>query len=280
MINRKTGEPPSTRPWWASRQALATVLTLALVSPTLTAATAVQAQTTTTPASTVVASVARTAVTNAPVNKVAVAAPALQAASTVYPNRYEGIISMTRRTCGTTGNWANIAAANGVTGPEWTVYYGHGYTVNCNQGPPTTSARTQPQRASRSTTSTAPASSSVQKVLSYARAQVGDPYVWAADGPGAFDCSGLVMASYRQADISLPHQTAAMLSWARKHKKLHVSSGNLQPGDVVWLQEQKGRRGHVGLYLGEGQVVEASSGKGRVVIRAMGSRYWTAYRMI
>lgn len=83
--------------------------------------------------------------------------------------------------------------------------------------------------------------------ISYARAQVGKPYKWAASGPNSFDCSGLTMAAYAQAGISLPHFTGLQVL-----KGVAVTRDQLQPGDLVFPDS-----GHVQLYTGNGNVVEA-----------------------
>lgn len=77
----------------------------------------------------------------------------------------------------------------------------------------------------------------------------GDPYVWGASGPNAFDCSGLVMWAYQQVGISLPHYTGAQWNMG-----VHVSRGQLQPGDLVFFYADIG---HVGLYIGNGLMVDA-----------------------
>ena len=77
----------------------------------------------------------------------------------------------------------------------------------------------------------------------------GDPYVWGAAGPNAFDCSGLVMWAYQQVGISLPHYTGAQWNMG-----IHVSRSQLQPGDLVFFYADIG---HVGLYIGNGLMVDA-----------------------
>ncbi|MET7420842.1 C40 family peptidase [Dactylosporangium sp. NPDC005555] len=84
-------------------------------------------------------------------------------------------------------------------------------------------------------------------VIAYAKAQLGKPYVWAAAGPNGFDCSGLVVASYARAGITLPHQTGGLIGRGRS-----VSRAQLQPGDLVFPSS-----GHVGIYLGDGMMIHA-----------------------
>ncbi|WP_244910186.1 NlpC/P60 family protein [Eggerthella sinensis] len=83
---------------------------------------------------------------------------------------------------------------------------------------------------------------SYDSVVGYAMSRIGCPYVWAAEGPDAFDCSGLVTWAYRQVGISLPHQ-----SESQKAAASYVGSvSEARPGDVLW------RYGHVGIAVSAG----------------------------
>ena len=87
------------------------------------------------------------------------------------------------------------------------------------------------------------------QALQYALSRRGDPYVWGAAGPNAFDCSGLVLWAYAQVGISLPHFTGDQWNMG-----VHVSRADLQPGDLVFFYADIG---HVGLYIGNGLMVDA-----------------------
>lgn len=85
----------------------------------------------------------------------------------------------------------------------------------------------------------------VQSALS----QIGTPYVWGGLGPSGFDCSGLVVWSYRQAGIHLPRTT-----WGLMNAGTRVSSvSQLQPGDLIITNGG----GHVGMYIGNNKMVHA-----------------------
>jgi peptidoglycan DL-endopeptidase CwlO len=86
------------------------------------------------------------------------------------------------------------------------------------------------------------------KAVSFAYNHIGDPYQYAADGPGSFDCSGLTMAAWAAAGKSLPHNAAAQYSATAR-----VSKSELQPGDLVFYRSL----GHVGLYVGGGMIIDA-----------------------
>lgn len=96
-----------------------------------------------------------------------------------------------------------------------------------------------------------PTSSQRQAIVSAALSMVGGSYVWGANNPAAreFDCSGLVQYCYAQVGISLDHYSESQAKWCTKP----ATVANARPGDIVW------RKGHVGIYIGEGKTVEAHS---------------------
>ncbi|MEV0167450.1 C40 family peptidase [Nonomuraea fuscirosea] len=75
------------------------------------------------------------------------------------------------------------------------------------------------------------------------------PYVWGAEGPSSYDCSGLVMAAYQKVGISLPHYTGSQWTAGR-----HVTRSEMRVGDLVFFY---GDLHHVGIYLGGGMMVHA-----------------------
>ncbi|MGK4585978.1 NlpC/P60 family protein [Kitasatospora sp. HPMI-4] len=109
------------------------------------------------------------------------------------------------------------------------------------------------QAASRSSnrpsTYNGPASGRVKAVLDFAYAQLGKPYQWGATGPGSFDCSGLTQAAWRAGGISLPR-----VSQDQWNAGNHVAKSDLQPGDLVFYFSDLH---HVGIYIGNGQILHA-----------------------
>lgn len=81
--------------------------------------------------------------------------------------------------------------------------------------------------------------------------RIGSPYSWGASGPGAFDCSGLVMWAFQQAGIYLPHSSYAQAAGGQP-----VSMDSIQPGDVISYYSDAS---HVGIYVGDGMMVHAST---------------------
>ena len=88
-------------------------------------------------------------------------------------------------------------------------------------------------------------------VVGVAYAQLGKPYVWGAEGPDSFDCSGLVMYCYGKIGISLPHGATD-----QQHMSQPVSLGSLMPGDMVFFGGPSYSY-HVGIYVGGGSMIEA-----------------------
>ena len=80
-----------------------------------------------------------------------------------------------------------------------------------------------------STETTGPGHGGASSAVAYAYAQLGKPYVWAAAGPDAFDCSGLTMMAWRQAGVYLGHYTGTQ--WNQTQR---VAIADLRPGDLVF----------------------------------------------
>jgi cell wall-associated NlpC family hydrolase len=106
-------------------------------------------------------------------------------------------------------------------------------------------------------------SAAAQIAVDTAMAQVGDPYVWGAGGPNAFDCSGLTQYAYSAAGVSLPHSSAS-----QSRMGTPVSRSELQPGDLVFFYSPVS---HVGMYIGNGQMVHASTSGKPVMVASLDS---------
>ncbi|WP_037912479.1 C40 family peptidase [Actinacidiphila yeochonensis] len=92
-------------------------------------------------------------------------------------------------------------------------------------------------------------SSAATQAIAFARAQLGKPYVWGATGPDSYDCSGLTQAAYKAAGVDLPRTTYDQVDVGTR-----VSESDLQPGDLIFFNSDVS---HVGLYIGDGEMIHA-----------------------
>ncbi len=109
----------------------------------------------------------------------------------------------------------------------------------------------------------AAAGPAAQVAVDTALAQAGDPYVWAAAGPDSFDCSGLTQYAYAAAGVSLPHS-----SRMQSQMGTPVAVGELQPGDLLFFYSPVS---HVAMYIGNGQMVHASTSSQPVHVASLSS---------
>src|SRR5690606_2941837 len=89
-----------------------------------------------------------------------------------------------------------------------------------------------------------------EKVLAFAKKQLGKPYVWGASGPNSWDCSSFTQAAWKAAGVSLPRVTYDQVEVGKK-----VAKSDLRPGDLIFFY---GDVTHVGIYVGDGQMIHAS----------------------
>lgn len=123
-------------------------------------------------------------------------------------------------------------------------------------------------RSSSSSSGGGAGSGAARRAIAFARAQLGKPYRWGATGPNAFDCSGLVQASYRAAGVKLPRTTYQQVLVGHR-----VTKAQLAPGDLVFPDP-----GHVQMYLGGGQIIESPHTGAKVRIMPLGP-VWQARRI-
>ena len=104
-------------------------------------------------------------------------------------------------------------------------------------------------------------------VVDYAISRIGCPYVWGAEGPDTFDCSGLVTWAYRQIGIELTHQSEAQYASAKQR----VAVSEARPGDVLW------RFGHVGIAVGYGGQPYVHAPNEGLLVRDTDSLSWSSF---
>jgi peptidoglycan DL-endopeptidase CwlO len=111
-----------------------------------------------------------------------------------------------------------------------------------------------------------------EQALRWALTRLGDAYVWGAAGPTTFDCSGLVMWAYAHVGISLTHFTGAQ--W---NEGEHISRSQLEPGDLVFFFADIS---HVGMYIGNGLMIDAPTFGQPVQIQPLLPQYVGAVRIV
>ena len=109
-----------------------------------------------------------------------------------------------------------------------------------------------------------PSSGKGAQAVWWAERAIGSPYVWGAAGPGTFDCSGLVMWAYSHVGVSLPHHAASQIGLGAP-----VSIANLEPGDLIFFGSPIH---HVGMYVGNGDFIEAPYSGSSVHISSLSGR--------
>ena len=157
----------------------------------------------------------------------------------------------------TSNGWSKITA-NGVEGYVSSEYL----------------SSTKPSTGSSdSSNSSGSTSSSVNAVLNLAAKQLGKPYVWGAQGPSSFDCSGLTYYVYKNAaGVTLPRVSSDQSRYGTT-----VSKSNLKAGDLVFFDTSGSNNGavsHVGIYVGNGEMIHASSSKEKIVQVSIETSYW------
>ncbi len=107
------------------------------------------------------------------------------------------------------------------------------------------------------------------QIVQMAQQYMGTPYAWGGSSPGGFDCSGFIYYIYSQFGISLPRMSDGQFEVGRA-----ISGDNLLPGDLVFFTTYEPGASHVGIYLGGGRFIHASSAAGEVTITPLGKSYY------
>jgi cell wall-associated NlpC family hydrolase len=135
-------------------------------------------------------------------------------------------------------------------------------TVPLTNSTPQTTTTTNPP----SPVATNQPAAGAQLAIDYAEAQLGKPYQWGGAGPGSFDCSGLVMMAWEQAGVYFPHLAQAQYDMTER-----VPFSDMLPGDLVFFGTPSDVH-HVGLYIGNGEMIDAPETGQDVSIQSI---YWS-----
>jgi cell wall-associated NlpC family hydrolase len=128
-----------------------------------------------------------------------------------------------------------------------------------------------PKPAATAKPATSAKAEKANKVIAAATAKLGRPYILGSAGPNSYDCSGLTRYAYKTVGITLPHSAYLVgYNYGRK-----VSQSSLQRGDIVCFNTvaDSDLSDHVGIYIGGGSFIHASSGQGKVVISSLSGYY-------
>jgi cell wall-associated NlpC family hydrolase len=109
-----------------------------------------------------------------------------------------------------------------------------------------------------------PTKTQAEQAVAYAYSKIGDPYLWGGSGPNAFDCSGLTMASWASAGISIPR-----ISYDQISSLPAVPLNALQPGDILGFAQNS----HVGIYVGNNQLIDAPTAGSNVELISLSGWY-------
>lgn len=128
------------------------------------------------------------------------------------------------------------------------------------------------QQSNSSYNPPASSTSRVQSVLNLAYSKMGCPYVWGAEGPNSFDCSGFTSYVFRNAvGVSLPRTSSAQSGYGKT-----VSKSNLQAGDLVFFNTSGKGVSHVGIYVGSGKMIHAPSSGKTISVTSINSSYYSS----
>ncbi|MDT8901225.1 NlpC/P60 family protein [Anaeroselena agilis] len=108
-----------------------------------------------------------------------------------------------------------------------------------------------------------------QQLVAFAKKFVGVPYVWAGRSPGGFDCSGYIWYVYNTFGIQLPRMADGQFEVG-----VPVSRRHLAPGDLVFFSTYEPGPSHVGIYIGGGKFIHASSGAEEVTVTPLNKQYY------
>ena len=131
---------------------------------------------------------------------------------------------------------------------------------------------------SSSSGSSSSSSTGVERLIDVAESKLGCKYVRGAKGPNSFDCSGFVYWCLNQAGVKQSYLTSVAWRSCTKYKKI-TDMDDIKRGDILVFSDTSMATGHVGIYLGSGKMIDASSGAGKVRITStvLSGSYWPSH---
>lgn len=159
--------------------------------------------------------------------------------------------------------WNKVQLTSGVTG-----WVSGDYLNNYREGSLSSSSQGQ----NTVETPSVGTNQKVDAVISLAKSKLGSPYEWGAEGPNSFDCSGFTYYVYKNgAGITLPRTSSAQASAGYA-----VSKSNLKPGDLVFFNTNGKGISHVGLYIGNNEMIHSPNSNDVVKVTKINSSYYSS----
>ena len=139
----------------------------------------------------------------------------------------------------------------------------------------TTKPTTKPGGGGSSSSSSSSSATGVEKLIAIAESKLGCPYSGGAKGPNKFDCSGFVYWCMKQAGFSGGYMNSRVWRTCTRYPRIN-SMSQIKRGDILVFKGSSMDTGHVGIYLGSGKMIDASSsaGKVRITTTVTSGSYW------
>jgi murein DD-endopeptidase len=138
-----------------------------------------------------------------------------------------------------------------------------------------TGCDTSPYVRPQHTTTASPPIEATHSAVKTALAQLNRPYRYGGETPRGFDCSGLIYYAYQRSGLAIPRTTAEQLRSSHT-----VALEEIAPGDLLFFRQRKRRASHVGLYVGDGRFIHASTSKQAVILSRLDSPYWINHLVV
>ena len=138
-------------------------------------------------------------------------------------------------------------------------------------------SKATPKPSKKSATATPnPSGSKADRMVSIAKTKLGCPYVRGKKGPDSFDCSGFVYWCLKQVGVNQSYLTSSGWRHTSRYPRF-TSLSQAKKGDVLVFSGTSDGTGHVGICIGGGQMIDASSGAGKVRITSLSGNYWKVH---